>query len=54
MIQLENEPWSVWIDESKKVISVKKIPKAKKLSFKDTQEALLYISDLLTKGYKIG
>ena len=46
--------WTVWIDESNKVISIKEIPNAKRLYFENSKMGLQALNCLVTKGYKIG
>ena len=46
--------WSVWIDESKKVISIKKNPAGKEIFFENRDIGIKAITELVSKGYKIG
>ena len=44
----------VWIDESSRIISMKEIPDAKKVYFKNRERGLETINSLVLNGYKIG
>ena len=46
--------WSVWIDENKKVISIKENPSGKEILFENRDIGIKAITDLVSKGYKIG
>lgn len=46
--------WSVWIDEDKKVISIRENPEGKEIFFDNRDIGIKTITDLVSKGYKIG
>lgn len=46
--------WSVWIDESKKVISIKENSNGKEIFFENRDIVIKTVTDLVSKGYKIG
>ena len=46
--------WSVWIDENKKVISIKENPSGKEIFFENKDICIKAITDLVSEGYKIG
>lgn len=46
--------WTVWIDESSKIISIKEMPYAKRLYFENRETGLQTLNSLIAKGYKIG
>lgn len=46
--------WSVWIDESEKVISIKENPNGKEIFFENRDIGIKTVTDLVSKGYKIG
>lgn len=46
--------WTVWIDESNKVISIKEIPNARQLYFENKATGSQTLNSLVSKGYKIG
>ncbi len=46
--------WSVWIDESNKVIFIKEVPNTKPLYFENRETGLKTVNSLISKGYKIG
>jgi len=46
--------WSVWIDENKKVILIKENPSGKEIFFENKDIGIKAITDLVSKGYKIG
>ena len=46
--------WTVWIDENNRIISMKEIPNAKQLYFKNGETGLKTLNALVAKGYKIG
>jgi len=48
------QAWSVWIDENKKVISIKANPTAKEILFKNRDIGIKTVAELVSKGYKIG
>ena len=50
----EEASLSVWIDETKKIISFKEIPETSKVSFSSGDMGLKEISVLAAKGYKLG
>lgn len=49
-----NQAWSVWIDESKKIISIKENPAGKEIVFENREIGMKAVTDLASKGYKIG
>lgn len=55
-MDIENisKDWSVWIDEEKKVITVKQSPNAREIFFKSKEIGLETVTELVSKGYKIG
>lgn len=48
------QAWSVWINESKKVITIKESPNAKQIFFKNKEIGMKTVTKLVSKGYKIG
>lgn len=48
------QAWSVWIDESKKVISIKENPAGKEIFFENRETGIKAVTELVSKGYKIG
>ena len=48
------QTWSVWIDENKKVISIKENPAGKEIFFENRDIGIRAVTDLVSKGYKIG
>ena len=48
------QAWSVWIDENKKVISIKENPVGKEIFFENRDIGIKAVTDLVSKGYKIG
>lgn len=50
----DRKQWTIWIDEAKKIISVKEIPDASKICFTDWDLGLIDICSLTQKGYRIG
>ena len=48
------QAWSVWIDENKKVISIKENPAGKEIFFENRDKGIKAVTDLVSKGYKIG
>ena len=46
--------WSVWIDENKKVISIKENSAGKEIFFENRDIGIKTVTDLVSKGYKIG
>ena len=46
--------WSVWIDDSSKIIFAKEKPNARQVCFKTFEAGLQAVHTLITKGYKIG
>lgn len=53
----ENEiqqAWSVWIDEKNKIITVKKSQNSKEIFFENKDVGTKAITNLVSKGYKIG
>ena len=46
--------WSVWIDENKKVISIKENSAGKESFFENRDIGIKAVTDLISKGYKIG
>lgn len=49
-----NTAWSVWMDESNKIITVKKTQNAKQVFFENREIGMETIMKLASKGYKIG
>ncbi len=49
-----NKGWSAWIDETKKTITIKKTPNAKRVFFENREIGMSIINELISKGYKIG
>ncbi len=45
--------WTVWIDETRKIISTKKIPDAKQINFENDNVGIQRVSELVLKGYLI-
>ena len=51
----EREPaWPIWIDETKRVIAVKKLPGGQEIFFENREIGMKKICELLSRGYKIG
>lgn len=48
------QAWSVWIDENKKVVSIKENPAGKEIFFENRDIGIKAITDFVSKGYKIG
>lgn len=48
------QAWSVWIDENKKEISIKENPTGKEIFFENKDIGIKAVTDLISKGYKIG
>ena len=48
------QAWSVWIDENKKVVSIKENPAGKEIFFENRDIGIKAITELVSKGYKIG
>ena len=49
-----NTVWSAWIDEAKKTITIKESPNAKQVFFENREIGMSKITELVSKGYKIG
>jgi len=47
-------PWSAWIDETKKIITIKETPNTKQIFFENKEIGMRAITELVSKGYKIG
>ena len=50
----QNKAWSVWIDEIRKTITIKETPNAKQVFFENRESGMSKITELVSKGYKIG
>ena len=50
----QNTVWSFWIDETKKTITIKESPNAKQVFFENKEIGMKTITELVSKGYKIG
>ena len=48
------QAWSVWIDENKKVISIKENSAGKEIFFENRDICIKAVTELVSKGYKIG
>ncbi len=48
------QAWSVWIDENKKVISIKENSAGKEIFFENRDIGIKAVTELVSKGYKIG
>ncbi len=48
------QAWSVWVDENIKVISIKENPAGKEIFFENRDIGIKAVTDLVSKGYKIG
>ena len=46
--------WFVWIDEKSKIITVKKSQSGKEIFFENREVGMKIVTDLVSKGYKIG
>ena len=46
--------WSIWIDEEKRVISVKETLHGKELCFETVEDGMKTVADLVLIGYRIG
>jgi len=51
---LMEQVWSVWIDKNKKVITIKESPNAKQIFFENREIGMRKVTELVSKGYKIG
>ena len=49
-----NMVWSAWIDETQKTITIKESPNAKQVFFENREIGMSKITELVSKGYKIG
>lgn len=49
-----NTTWSAWIDEQNKIITFKESPNAKQVFFENKEIGMRTITELVSKGYKIG
>lgn len=49
-----NMGWAFWIDETKKIITIKESPNARQVFFKNREIGMDIILKLVSKGYKIG
>lgn len=49
-----NMVWSAWINETKKTITIKESPNAKQVFFENREIGMSKITELVSKGYKIG
>ncbi len=50
----QNKVWSAWIDETKKIITIKESQNAKQVFFENREIGMRKITELVSKGYKIG
>ena len=48
------QAWSVWINESEKIITVKKSPGGKEIFFESREVGMKKVCELVSKGYRIG
>ena len=48
------QAFTVWIDESKKIISIKEAPDGRAVYFENRDKGMEMVSALVSKGYKIG
>lgn len=48
------QAWSIWIDKSKKIITVKKSLGAKEIFFESCEVGMKKVCELVSKGYRIG
>lgn len=46
--------FTVWIDEKKRIVSLKEILNYTSLVFENKEKGLSHIQQLIAKGYKIG
>lgn len=49
-----NITWSAWIDERNKIITIRENPNGKQVFFENKEIGMKTISELVSKGYKIG
>jgi len=49
-----NKTWSVWIDKRNKTITIKESPNSKQIFFKNKEIGMKIITELISKGYKLG
>lgn len=49
-----NTAWSVWINVNDKIITLKKSANSKEIFYPDKETGIREITQLLSKGYKIG
>ena len=54
MIISMKQAWSVWINANKKVITIKESPNAKQIFFESIEIGIKTVTELVSKGYKIG
>ena len=47
-------PWSAWKKEKKKIITIKETPNTKQIFFENKEIGMRAITELVSKGYKIG
>lgn len=48
------QKWSVWIDDTNKIVTFHKTENGKLICFSNKESGLKAISELITKGYKVG
>ena len=49
----QNTVWSAWINEAKKIVTIKESPNAKQVFFKNRAIGMEAIMKFVSKGYKI-
>lgn len=54
MEQKKTNVWSVWIDEEKRVISMQETMIGKEVLFENRDVGVKVVTELVSKGYKIG
>jgi len=49
-----NQSWNLWIDEKRKMISMREMPNSKKIVLSSEKELMDFASRIVFKGYKLG
>ena len=48
------QAWSIWINQSEKIITEKKSPGGKEIFFESREVGMKKVCELVSKGYRIG
>ena len=48
------QAWSIWVDESKRIITLKQSAGGKEVFFESREVGMKKVCELVSKGYKIG